>query len=136
MQRLSGAERRRRIETLMEEFNLAHLRRSRAEVLSGGERRRVEIARALATEPKFILLDEPFTGVDPIEVGAIQRMVLDLKQRNIGVLITDHNVRETLHTTDRSYIVREGQIIASGTSEEIAVDPLARQHYLGQDFSL
>jgi len=136
MQRVPGKEQRARIETLLEEFNLAHLRRQRAEVLSGGERRRVEIARALATNPRFILLDEPFTGVDPIEVGAIQEMVLDLKGRNIGVLITDHNVRETLATTDRSYIVKDGQIIASGNSEEIAADPMARKYYLGQDFRL
>jgi lipopolysaccharide export system ATP-binding protein len=134
--RMSRKERWQRIEALLDEFNLVHLRRHRAEVLSGGERRRVEIARALATEPKFILLDEPFTGVDPIEVGAIQEMVLDLKQRNIGVLITDHNVRETLATTDRSYIVKDGQIIASGTSDEIAADPMARRYYLGQDFRL
>jgi lipopolysaccharide export system ATP-binding protein len=136
MYRLSGRERRERIETLLEEFNLAHLRYQRAEVLSGGERRRVEIARALATRPNFILLDEPFTGVDPIEVDAIQEMVMDLKRRNIGVLITDHNVRETLATTDRSYIVKDGEVIASGTSAEVAADPLARAHYLGQDFRM
>lgn len=136
MQRLSGQERRKRCDALLDEFNLTHLRRHRAEVLSGGERRRVEIARALATDPKFILLDEPFTGVDPIEIGAIQEMVLELKQRNIGVLITDHNVRETLATTDRSYIVKDGQIIASGDSEEIANDPMARKYYLGRDFQL
>jgi lipopolysaccharide export system ATP-binding protein len=136
MYRLSGKERRARVEKLLEEFNLSHLRYSRAEVLSGGERRRVEIARALATEPNFILLDEPFTGVDPIEVGAIQDMVMDLKSRNIGVLITDHNVRETLATTDRSYIVKDGEVIASGTSDEVAADPLARAHYLGQDFRM
>lgn len=134
MHRMSGKERRRRIEALLEEFNLAHLRRYRGEVLSGGERRRVELARALVTEPSFILLDEPFTGVDPIEVSAIQQMVADLRDRNIGVLITDHNVRETLATTDRSYIVREGQIIASGTSEAIAADPLVRESYLGEGF--
>jgi lipopolysaccharide export system ATP-binding protein len=136
MRRMSGKDRRQRMDALMEEFNVAHLRYSRTEVLSGGERRRVEIARALATNPKFILLDEPFTGVDPIEVDAIQEMVMDLKRKNIGVLITDHNVRETLATTDRSYIVKDGQIIASGTSDEIANDPLARKYYLGQDFSL
>jgi len=136
MQRLSAQERRRRCDGLLDEFNLTHLRHHRAEVLSGGERRRVEIARALATEPRFILLDEPFTGVDPIEIGAIQEMVLELKQRNIGVLITDHNVRETLATTDRSYIVKDGQIIASGDSDEIANDPMARKYYLGRDFQL
>lgn len=136
MHRISRKERRLRIDELLEEFNLTHLRHQRAIELSGGERRRVEIARAMATRPEFILLDEPFTGVDPIEVGAIQEMVMDLKRRNIGVLITDHNVRETLETTDRSYIVKEGRIIASGTSDEIAADPLARRYYLGQDFRL
>lgn len=136
MNRMSGGERKRRVESLLDEFNLQHLRYHRAEVLSGGERRRVEIARALATNPSFILLDEPFTGVDPIEVDAIQSMVLDLKQRGIGVLITDHNVRETLATTDRSYIVRQGQIIASGTTAQVAADALARRHYLGEDFQL
>ncbi len=125
---------RQRIDMLLEEFNLTRLRRQRGAWLSGGERRRVEIARALVTEPRFILLDEPFTGIDPIEVDSIQRMVEDLKQRNIGVLITDHNVRETLAITDRSYIVRDGQIISSGTSDEIAADPIARKFYLGEDF--
>lgn len=125
---------RERIDTLLEEFNLTRHRRQRGAWLSGGERRRVEIARALVTEPKFILLDEPFTGIDPIEVDAIQRMVEDLKRRNIGILITDHNVRDTLAITDRSYIVREGQIISSGTSDEIAADPMARKYYLGEDF--
>lgn len=136
MHRISIKERRRRIDALLEEFNLLHLRHQRAIELSGGERRRVEIARAMATQPQFILLDEPFTGVDPIEVGAIQDMVMDLKRKNIGVLITDHNVRETLETTDRSYIVKDGRIIASGSSDEIADDPLARRYYLGQDFRL
>lgn len=136
MYRMRGSERRERIEMLLAEFNLAHLRHQRAEVLSGGERRRVEIARALATRPNFILLDEPFTGVDPIEVDAIQEMVLDLKRRNIGVLITDHNVRETLATTDRSYIVKDGEVIASGTTQEVADDAVAREHYLGHDFRL
>jgi lipopolysaccharide export system ATP-binding protein len=136
MHRLSGKERRRRMDVLLEEFNLSHLRHQRGAVLSGGERRRVELARALVTNPQFILLDEPFTGVDPIEVAAVQEMVQDLKTRNIGVLITDHNVRETLAITDRSYIVKDGVIIASGTSEEITTNPVARQHYLGQDFQL
>jgi len=134
--RLSGKERSRRIDSLLDEFHLTHLRRQRGAVLSGGERRRVELARALATTPDFILLDEPFTGVDPIEVGSIQDMVMHLKRRNIGVLITDHNVRETLATTDRSYIVKDGRIIASGTSDEIAADPMARLYYLGQEFRL
>lgn len=136
MRGVGRGERAARIEELLREFNLGHLRDERAAVLSGGERRRVEIARALALRPRFILLDEPFTGVDPIEVHAIQEMVNDLRQRNIGVLITDHNVRETLATTDRSYIIREGRLIASGTSEEIAQDPLARRHYLGEHFRL
>lgn len=134
LHRISVKERNQRIDALLHEFNLSHLRRHRGAVLSGGERRRVELARALATEPDFILLDEPFTGVDPIEIHAIQVMVADLKKRNIGVLITDHNVRETLATTDRSYIVKDGKIIASGTSDEIAADPMARRYYLGQDF--
>lgn len=136
MHRLSGRARQNRIDGLLEEFDLTRLRHQRTEVLSGGERRRVEIARALATQPRFILLDEPFTGIDPIEVDAIQVMVADLKRRNIGVLITDHNVRDTLATTDRSYIVKDGQIIASGTSEEVAADPNARRYYLGLDFQL
>ncbi|HTE18487.1 MAG TPA: LPS export ABC transporter ATP-binding protein [Armatimonadota bacterium] len=135
-QRMSHKERGRRIGSLLDDFNLLHLRRQRTEVLSGGERRRVEIARALATSPNFILLDEPFTGVDPIEVNSIQEMVLDLKMMNIGVLITDHNVRETLAITDRSYIVKDGQVIASGGSEEITADPMARKYYLGHDFQL
>jgi lipopolysaccharide export system ATP-binding protein len=136
MHRLSAKERQRRMDMLLEEFNLSHLRHQRGVVLSGGERRRVELARALVTSPQFILLDEPFTGVDPIEVAAVQEMVKDLKTRNIGVLITDHNVRETLAITDRSYIVKDGVIIASGTSEQITTNPIARQHYLGQDFQL
>jgi lipopolysaccharide export system ATP-binding protein len=136
MRGVGGRERRERIDELLEEFNLAHLRHERAAVLSGGERRRVEIARALSMRPEFILLDEPFTGVDPIEVAAIQDLIRDLKSRNIGVLITDHNVRETLAITDHSYIVRDGQMIASGTSQEIAADPAARMYYLGQNFRL
>jgi len=134
MHRVARKERRRRVDALLDEFNLRHLRRQRAAVLSGGERRRVEIARALVTQPDFILLDEPFTGVDPIEVHAIQQMVLDLKAKNIGILITDHNVRETLAATDRSYIVKDGQVIASGSSSEIAADETARKHYLGENF--
>jgi lipopolysaccharide export system ATP-binding protein len=136
MQGVPGREQRKRIDTLLDEFHLAHLRYHRAAVLSGGERRRVELARALATQPDFILLDEPFTGVDPIEISAIQQMVLELKDRNIGVLITDHNVRETLAATDRAYIVKDGQVIAAGDSREIGDDPLARRYYLGQNFQL
>ncbi len=134
MQPISWRERRTRTTALMEEFHLSHLRYQRGAVLSGGERRRVELARALACTPDFVLLDEPFTGVDPLEVQAIQEMIRHLKQQGIGVLITDHNVRDTLATTDRSYIVKDGQIIASGTSEDIAANPLARTHYLGEQF--
>ncbi|MBM3458021.1 MAG: LPS export ABC transporter ATP-binding protein [Armatimonadetes bacterium] len=134
VQRLSRQEQRRLREELLEEFHLSHLRWNRGAVLSGGERRRVELARALACRPRFVLLDEPFTGVDPIEVHSIQTMIGELKHRGIGVLITDHNVRDTLATTDRSYIVKDGQIIASGTTEAIANDPEARRHYLGEGF--
>jgi lipopolysaccharide export system ATP-binding protein len=134
--RLSAAEQKERAERLMADFNIAHLRDQKGYLLSGGERRRVEIARALATRPAFILLDEPFTGIDPIEVHTIQQLVAELKARGIGVLITDHNVRETLATTDRAYIVKDGKIMTSGTSDEIAEDPLARQFYLGEHFKL
>ncbi|MFA0750452.1 MAG: hypothetical protein SLRJCFUN_000855 [Candidatus Fervidibacter sp.] len=123
-------------ERLLEEFNLAHLRRNWGQELSGGERRRVEIARALATDPKFLLLDEPFTGVDPIAVEDLQRAILQLKQKGIGILITDHNVRETLKITDRSYIISEGVIRTHGTPQEIVNDPLARRYYLGESFAL
>ena len=122
------------VEQLLEEFHIAHLRHQTGYQLSGGERRRVEIARALATRPSFILLDEPFTGIDPIEVHTIQQLVAQLKSRGIGVLITDHSVRETLATTDRAYIVKDGKIMTAGTSEEIANDALARQYYLGDHF--
>lgn len=133
---LSRAEQKARTEQLMREFNIGHLRHQKGYSLSGGERRRVEIARALATEPKFILLDEPFTGIDPIEVHTIQQLVADLKTRGIGVLITDHNVRETLATTDRAYIVKDGKIMTSGTPEALAEDPLARRYYLGEHFRM
>ena len=119
---------------LLEELGVSHLRDRRAEVLSGGETRRVEIARALAASPKFLLLDEPFTGVDPIAVQDIQQIVGALKERNIGVLITDHNVRETLEITDRGYIMHQGQIMTSGTAEELVNDPIARQFYFGEQF--
>lgn len=125
-----------RLEQLLADFNLQELRNQRGAVLSGGERRRVEIARSLIANPGFILLDEPFTGIDPLEVGAIQQMVRNLKDRGIGILITDHNVRDTLAITDRSYIVKEGSVIASGTSAEIAANPDARKWYLGDDFQL
>ena len=136
MSGLPAKVQRERIDRLIDECNLNHVRHSKAFVLSGGERRRVELARALATEPAFILLDEPFTGVDPIEVASIQAMVAELKRRNIGVLITDHNVPATLATTDRAYIVKDGKIMTAGTSEEIANDPVARKAYLGENFRL
>jgi len=124
------------VEQLLEEFHVGHLRHQIGYQLSGGERRRVEIARALATRPSFILLDEPFTGIDPIEVHTIQQLVAQLKSRGIGVLITDHSVRETLATTDRAYIVKDGKIMTAGTSEEIANDSLARKYYLGDHFEM
>lgn len=123
-----------RIDELIAEFSLEQVRKSLASRLSGGERRRVEIARALAVDPKYILLDEPFTGIDPLEVRSIRGMVARLRERGIGVLITDHNVRDTLLTTDRAYIMMDGRIIAEGTPQEIADNPLAREHYLGHDF--
>jgi lipopolysaccharide export system ATP-binding protein len=125
-----------KLETLIEEFGLHHIRKSLGNQLSGGERRRTEIARALAIDPKFILLDEPFAGVDPIAVEDIQSIVSKLKERNIGVLITDHNVHETLNITDRSYLLFEGSILKAGTAEELAADEVVRRVYLGQNFEL
>ncbi|MGE0018769.1 MAG: LPS export ABC transporter ATP-binding protein [Draconibacterium sp.] len=125
-----------KLETLIEEFGLQHIRKSKGNQLSGGERRRTEIARALAIEPKFILLDEPFAGVDPIAVEDIQNIVSKLKEKNIGVLITDHNVHETLTITDRSYLLFEGSILKAGTAEELAADEVVRRVYLGQNFEL
>ena len=133
---LSKADRRGRLEQLLDEFHLQGVRAQIGERLSGGERRRVEIARALASEPKFILLDEPFAGVDPISVGEIKAMIRDLAQRNIGVLITDHNVRETLDICDRAYIVNEGHIIADGNTESILSNEKVRNVYLGAQFRL
>lgn len=133
---LSREERERRCEKLMEDFGIAAVANSKGYMLSGGERRRTEIARALATEPKFILLDEPFAGVDPIAVEDIMRIVHDLKNRGIGVLVTDHNVHETLSITDRAYLLFEGKILKSGTSESLANDPEARRLYLGEKFKL
>lgn len=130
------AERARRLDKLMQDLHIAHLRDNRGESLSGGERRRVEIARALAAEPRFMLLDEPFAGVDPISVSDIQRIIRFLCQRSIGVLITDHNVRETLGICDRAYIVNDGRIIAEGDSETILKDARVREVYLGHDFRL
>ncbi|MCK3683848.1 LPS export ABC transporter ATP-binding protein [Maribellus sp. YY47] len=125
-----------KLETLLDEFSLQHIRKSKGIQLSGGERRRTEIARALAIDPKFILLDEPFAGVDPIAVEDIQEIVMKLKEKNIGVLITDHNVHETLTITDRSYLLFEGNILKAGTAEELAADEDVRRVYLGQNFEL
>ena len=125
-----------KLESLIDEFSLHKVRRNRGDLLSGGERRRTEIARALAAEPKFILLDEPFAGVDPIAVEEIQAMVAKLKTRNIGILITDHNVRETLSVTDRAYIIAEGKIFRTGTPHQLGNDPEVRRVYLGEGFSL
>lgn len=125
-----------KVETLLNEFGLQHIRKSKGIQLSGGERRRTEIARALAIDPKFILLDEPFAGVDPIAVEDIQQIVVKLKEKNIGVLITDHNVHETLSITDRSYLLFEGSIMKAGTAEELAGDEDVRRVYLGQNFEL
>lgn len=133
---LSKSDQRRKLESLIEEFHLGHVRKNRGDLLSGGERRRTEISRALAVNPKFILLDEPFAGVDPIAVEDIQSIVLDLKRRNIGILITDHNVQETLSITDRTYLLFEGKILKSGTAEELAADPQVRKVYLGEKFEL
>ena len=136
MTKLTKAEQARKLENLLDEFSLTHVRGNMGDVLSGGERRRTEIARALATEPKFILLVEPFAGVDPIAVEDIQGIVSQLKQRNIGVLITDHNVQETLSITDRAYLLFEGKILKQGTAEELAADEQVRKVYLGQNFVL
>ena len=125
-----------KLETLLDEFSLQHIRKSKGIQLSGGERRRTEIARALAIDPKFILLDEPFAGVDPIAVEDIQQIVMQLKEKNIGVLITDHNVHETLRITDRSYLLFEGNILKAGTADELAADEDVRRVYLGQNFEL
>ena len=130
------AERRRRLEELLAEFSITHLRHSPAPALSGGERRRVEIARCLASDPSFILLDEPFAGVDPIAVHDIRTLVSHLKGREIGVLITDHNVRETLGIIDRAYILHDGTVLMSGTPEEVVRDPNVRRVYLGEEFRL
>jgi lipopolysaccharide export system ATP-binding protein len=133
---LSHAEQERRIDQLIGEFGLARVRRNKGYALSGGERRRVEIARALVISPWYILLDEPFAGIDPIAVLDIQGIVRHLKSMGIGVLITDHNVRETLKITDRAYIINNGEILRSGTPPELAADPQVRKIYLGEDFSL
>lgn len=133
---LSRREQQQRLEELLEEFGIAHIRRRKGYMLSGGERRRCEIARALATEPRFILLDEPFAGIDPLAVEDLMRLVRRLKKRSIGVLITDHNVHETLSITDRAYILIDGTIFYAGTAEEIAAHPDVRRLYLGETFTL
>lgn len=133
---LSDGERSERLDSLLDELSIKHLRKNKAYSLSGGERRRLEITRALVTDPKFMLLDEPFAGVDPIAVDDIQRIVADLKRRGLGVLITDHNVRETLSITDRAYIMFDGRIHIEGTSDVLVNDPQARKLYLGEDFRL
>jgi len=129
-------KRRERLEELLSEFSIDHLRRTPALALSGGERRRVEIARCLAADPKYLLLDEPFAGVDPIAVGEIRSLVHDLKDRGIGVLITDHNVRETLEIVDRAYILHDGRVLMSGTTDEVVRDENVRRVYLGQNFKI
>ena len=133
---LSKEEQHRRLESLLEEFGIGHIRKNRGDLLSGGERRRTEIARALATDPKFILLDEPFAGVDPVAVEDIQRIVAQLKNRNIRILITDHNVQETLAITERSHLLFEGGSLKSGSPEILAEDEMVRKVYLGQNFEL
>lgn len=133
---LSKEEQEEKLEELLNEFGLQHIRKSRGDLLSGGERRRTEIARALAANPKFVLLDEPFAGVDPIAVEDIQGIVTKLKQKNIGVLITDHNVHETLSITERAYLLYDGNILKSGTAEELAADEEVRRLYLGKNFEL
>ena len=136
MTKLTKTEQKEKLESLLSEFNLHHVRKSMGDVLSGGERRRTEIARALATDPKFILLDEPFAGIDPIAVEDIQQIVSKLKFKNIGILITDHNVQETLSITDRAYLLFEGKILKSGSAEELAEDEQVRKVYLGKNFEL
>ena len=133
---LSKSEQNTKLESLLDEFGLQQIRKNRGDLLSGGERRRTEIARCLATDPKFILLDEPFAGVDPIAVEDIQQIVTKLKDKNIGILITDHNVHETLSITDRAYLLFEGKILKSGTANELAADEKVRKVYLGQNFEL
>jgi lipopolysaccharide export system ATP-binding protein len=136
MRNLTKKERKEKTESLLEEFSLTHVRKNQGQVLSGGERRRTEIARALAVNPNFVLLDEPFAGVDPIAVEEIQHIVGRLKEKNIGILITDHNVNETLSITDRAYLMFEGKLLKAGSAEDLAADPQVRQVYLGQHFEL
>jgi lipopolysaccharide export system ATP-binding protein len=136
MRDMNQAERKEKVESLLEEFSLTHVRKNLGMVLSGGERRRTEIARALAVDPSFVLLDEPFAGVDPIAVEEIQGIVAKLKKKNIGIIISDHNVDETLAITDRAYLMVEGKLFKAGTAQELADDPLVRKVYLGQNFQL
>ncbi len=136
MTKLTKGEQEKKVESLLDEFALHHVRKNLGDQLSGGERRRTEIARALATDPKFILLDEPFAGVDPIAVEDIQSVVRKLKDKNIGILITDHNVHETLNITDRTYLLYSGSVIKSGSAEDLANDEMVRKVYLGQNFEL
>ena len=136
MTRLKKAEQIEKMESLIAEFGLEHIRKNRGDLLSGGDRRRTEIARALATDPKFVLLDEPFAGVDPVAVEDIQRIVAHLKKKNIGILITDHNVQETLAITDKTYLMFEGSILKAGTPEQLAEDEMVRKVYLGKNFEL
>lgn len=135
MQGLSERQIREQVDNLLEEFHIAHLRHARGYTLSGGERRRVEVARTIATSPKFILLDEPFTGVDPIAIADLQRIIAHLRERlGVGILITDHNVRATLRITDRAYIIHNGRILTEGESDKLPDDPVARQFYLGEEY--
>jgi len=133
---LSGAQRRQRLDVLLNELGITHLARQKAFTLSGGEKRRLEITRALVTDPKFILLDEPFSGIDPITVFEAQEIIRELKKRGLGILLTDHNVRETLEITDRAYIMAEGRVLITGTAHELITDPRAREIYLGEKFRL
>ncbi len=136
LSKLTKNQQNEKVEALLEEFGLTHIRKSRGDLLSGGERRRTEIARALATDPKFVLLDEPFAGVDPVAVEDIQKIVAHLKNKNIGILITDHNVQETLAITDKTFLMFEGSILKAGTPEELAKDEMVRKVYLGKNFEL
>ena len=136
LSKLSKKQQIEKLESLLEEFGLSHIRKNRGDLLSGGERRRTEIARALATDPKFVLLDEPFAGVDPVAVEDIQKIVAHLKKKNIGILITDHNVQETLAITDKTFLMFEGSILKAGTPEELAQDEMVRKVYLGKNFEL
>ena len=133
---ISPRERKKRLESLLEELNIAHLAKSKAYTLSGGERRRLEITRALVTNPSFLLLDEPFSGIDPIVVAEAQEIIKDLKARGLGILLTDHNVRETLAITDRAYLIADGKILLSGTAQDLINDPEARKVYLGEKFRM